>query len=71
MIPVLQPQWAAEPFAAANYREQLHPWTIVRLLPDLQRVVVARFRRRGDAEGHLKVLRRLNPEAIYLIVFGA
>ncbi|NEQ10729.1 MAG: hypothetical protein F6K37_33870 [Moorea sp. SIO4E2] len=36
-----------------TYSERLHPWVIIRLLPQMQRVVVARFRNRSDAEGHL------------------
>jgi hypothetical protein len=35
----------------------------------MQRVVVGRFRRHSDAEGHLQVLRRLMPEAQLVIVF--
>jgi len=32
-------------------------------------VVVGRFRRHSDAEGHLQALRRLMPEAQLVIVF--
>lgn len=51
------------------YYQQLHPWCIMRLLPKMQRQVVARFRRRNDAEAHLQALRRLQPAANYEIVF--
>jgi hypothetical protein len=34
-----------------TYRERLQPWCIVRQLPNLQRIVVARFSRRNDAPG--------------------
>ena len=50
-------------------RASLFPWTIVRLLPNLQRITVGRFRRRSDAEGHLQVLQRLIPLARFAIVF--
>ncbi|MEG4084942.1 hypothetical protein [Microcoleus sp. POL10_C6] len=46
-----------------------HPWCIVRQLPNMQRLVVARFHRRGDAEGYLQILRRLLPQAKQAIVF--
>ncbi|PSB09956.1 hypothetical protein C7B76_24690 [filamentous cyanobacterium CCP2] len=52
-----------------TYHTRLHPWCIIRLLPRMQRVVVARFRRRNPAEEHLRVLKRLNPDATYKIVF--
>ncbi|NEQ88014.1 MAG: hypothetical protein F6K26_51060 [Moorea sp. SIO2I5] len=69
-----------------TYYHRLHPWAVVRLLPqamqrglggfpherlhqDMQRVVVARFRNRSNAEGHLKALKRLMPDAEFVIVF--
>lgn len=52
-----------------SYQEKLSPWTIVRVLPDLQKIPVARFRRRGDAEGHLIILNRMMPQALFAIVF--
>ncbi len=36
-----------------TYLERLSPWCIVKLLPNMQRLVVARCRRRNDAEEHL------------------
>ncbi|NEO92528.1 MAG: hypothetical protein F6K63_19700 [Moorea sp. SIO1G6] len=52
-----------------TYSERLHPWVVIRLLPQMQRVVVARFRNRSDAEGHLWALKRLMPDAEFIIVF--
>jgi hypothetical protein len=52
-----------------NYRDQLHPWCIVRFLPESKTTVVARFRRRIDAEAHLKLLSQLTPSATYRVVF--
>ncbi|GAB4364811.1 MAG: hypothetical protein Kow00121_00810 [Elainellaceae cyanobacterium] len=48
---------------------QLHVWAVVRLLPNLQRVVVNRFRRRGDAENYANLLRRYTPDGNFIIVF--
>lgn len=37
----------------------------------MQRITVARFRRRNDADAHVKVLRQLIPEGTYIILFNA
>lgn len=52
-----------------SYLDRLRPWCIIKPLPDLQRLTVARFRRRNDAEAHLQVLRRLIPHVTYIIIF--
>ena len=52
-----------------TYRERLHPWCIIRHLPNLQRLDVARLRRRKDAEDHLRVLQQITPNVSYSIVF--
>lgn len=79
MIPVHLSSLEADSFACADavqspgrgvleYRDRLHPWCIVRRLPNLQNITVGRFRKRNDAEEHLKTLRRLIP-ADYVIAF--
>ena len=52
-----------------TYLEKLHPWCIIRPLQVGQRRIVARCRRRNDAESHLQVLRRLMPTVPFEIVF--
>jgi hypothetical protein len=52
-----------------TYFDQLHPWCLMRLLPNLQRQVIARFRRRNDAEAHMRVLRQQAPTVHYEVVF--
>ena len=52
-----------------TYKHQLSPWCIIRHKPNLQHLVVARCRRRSDAEAHLQVLRRLIPNVTYQIIF--
>ncbi len=52
-----------------TYLDQLHPWCIIRLLPNMQRRVIARFRRRNDAEAYLRVLHQNAPTLRYAIVF--
>ncbi len=66
MIPIEPPLATVGTFA---YRDQLHPWCIIYLMPKMQRRVVSRFRRRSSAEEHLKVLQRLSPAFSYQIIF--
>jgi hypothetical protein len=66
MIPTSQPKATTQ---RLTYREQLFPWCIIRLLPNLRHCIVARFRRRNDAESHLKLIRRLMPTVPFEIVF--
>ncbi|MBD0344324.1 MAG: hypothetical protein ICV63_05725 [Coleofasciculus sp. Co-bin14] len=47
----------------------LKPWAVIRLLPNLQRIVVGRYRSWSDAQGHLRILQRLIPTAQLTIVF--
>jgi hypothetical protein len=53
------------------YKDQLHPWCIVRCLPQARSITVARFRRRNEAEAHLQILRRILPTATYTLLFDA
>jgi len=55
--------------APTAYNQLLHPWCVVQLLPHMQRRIVARFRRRNDADAHLKAMRRLSPSAQYTVMF--
>ncbi len=52
-----------------TYRERLDFWAVVRLLPTQQWVVVARFHRRSDADGHCEFLRRSMPSIRFQVVF--
>lgn len=52
-----------------SYYDRLTPWCIVRCLSGCQTVTVQRFRKRSEAEAHLKVLGQLSPDALYEIVF--
>ena len=53
------------------YRDCLNRWLVVRLLPNMQRKVVARCRTQSDADGHLQILRRLIPNAKFAIMFDS
>lgn len=52
-----------------SYKEQLHPWCIIRQLPDMRSKLIIRFRRRNDAEAHLQILSSNNPSASYELIF--
>lgn len=53
------------------YRGSLNRWLVVRLLPKMQRITVAAFCKRADAEGYLQAVRRLVPQAQFVIRFLA
>ncbi|WP_416666207.1 hypothetical protein [Egbenema bharatensis] len=52
-----------------TYGDRLRRWVVVRLLPKMQRVDVARFYHCSDAEGYVQVLRQLDPEHQYEVMF--
>ena len=52
------------------YRERLNPWVLVRLLPNMQRMTVGQYRNRSDADGHLAIIRRLMPNAKFVVMFN-
>lgn len=52
-----------------TYLERLSPWCIVKLLPNMQRATVGRFRRRNDAQDHMQLLSRLIPGVTFTIIF--
>lgn len=51
--------------------QEHYPWVIVRLLPNAQRYVVARFYLRSEAENHQRLLNRFMPAAEFEVVFDA
>jgi hypothetical protein len=52
-----------------TYQHKLSPWAVFRLQPSLCHICVARFRRRSDAEHYKALLRRVNNEVNYQVVF--
>ena len=52
-----------------HYRDRLNGWAVVRLLPNFQRVVVARFRNAANAEGYCRSVARLIPDGKFIVVF--
>ncbi len=55
-----------------KYQQRLNPWVITRRLPgSLHSTVIARFRRRVEAEGHLKVLQSTLPGTEFEVMWDA
>lgn len=54
-----------------TYQEYITPWVVVRLLPDMRRVIVGRFRKRSDAEGHLQLLQQQIPDSRFVVMFDS
>jgi hypothetical protein len=52
-----------------TYKTKLFPWCITRPLPNMGQTIVARFRRRCDAEARLRILQQLIPSPPYTIMF--
>ncbi len=52
-----------------TYLERLTPWCIIRPFPNMRTLIVGRFRRRVDAEGHLRTLKQIMPSVPFEIVF--
>ena len=52
-----------------TYLQRLHPWCIIRPRSDMHTLIVGRFRRRVDTEGHLRILKQLMPNVPFEIVF--
>lgn len=52
-----------------TYKNQLHPWCIIRSLSNMRSRLIIRFRQRSDAQAHLQILKANNPTASYKIIF--
>ncbi|MGL5064800.1 MAG: hypothetical protein ACRC62_32880 [Microcoleus sp.] len=53
------------------YKDRLNKWLVVRLLPNMQRITVAQFFKHSDADGYLRIIRQLIPNAQFVVVFNA
>ncbi|NEU77455.1 hypothetical protein PI95_034610 [Hassallia byssoidea VB512170] len=54
-----------------KYKPNANPWAIFRCFEPTRQVCVARFRRRSEADGHIKTLRRMIPDASFQVVFDS
>lgn len=54
---------------AIAYKKRLSSWGVARVAPNTENQIIARFRNQSDAEGHLRLLRQLSPNASFIVVF--
>jgi hypothetical protein len=52
-----------------TYKQSLKPWAVARQLPNLQWLIIARYRSRSDADGHLVLLHQRVPNIQFKVVF--
>lgn len=52
-----------------SYCHRLARWLMIRLLPNMQRVTVAQCIRESDADGYVRIMRRLVPNGEFIVVF--
>ncbi|MGJ3250005.1 MAG: hypothetical protein ACFE0J_02570 [Elainellaceae cyanobacterium] len=52
-----------------NYQEQLNPWVVHQLLPNLTQQTLARFRRRNEADAYLRVMKQMRPHLRFTVAF--
>lgn len=57
------------PHKIMPYSDQLSPWVVYRLLPNCQRILMERFRKRNNAEDYANVLKQMHPTIELVIVF--
>jgi hypothetical protein len=55
----------------SSYRNRLNGWAIARVVANQERVIVARFRSRSDADGYIQHLRQIIPTASFEIFFDS
>ena len=52
-----------------TYKDSLKPWAVMRQGKNLQWIIIARYKSRSDAEGHLLLLRQRVPDLEFKVVF--
>lgn len=53
-----------------TYQQQLSPWIVQQHLPNVEHRTLARFRRRGDADAYLTVMKQMRPSLILSVIFS-
>jgi hypothetical protein len=54
-----------------TYSDRIRRWLVVRLLANMQRVVIARYAKKSDADGYVQALQRLEPSGKFVVIFDA
>jgi hypothetical protein len=50
------------------YKDSLKPWAVARQSPNLEWIIIARYKSRPDADGHLLLLRQRVPNIEFKLV---
>ncbi len=53
-----------------TYQEKLNPWTVQNQHPNLGQQVIARFRRRGEADAYLNAMQQMRPSMRLSVAFA-
>lgn len=53
-----------------TYQEKLNPWTVQNQHPNLGQQVIARFRRRGEADAYLNAMQQMRPGLKLSVAFA-
>jgi len=56
---------------AIAYRNRLNGWAIARTTSSTERVIIARFRTRSDADGYMQHISKLIPDASFELIFDS
>ena len=54
---------------AIAYRKRLNGWAIARIVAEQEKIIIARFRSRSDAEGYIQHIRQLIPDGVFELFF--
>lgn len=54
-----------------TYAEHFGYWIVVRYVPNVDRIVLGRYRKRAEAEGHLALMRMFSPRGSFAIAYDA
>lgn len=53
-----------------TYQEQLNPWMVQNQHPQLGQQIIARFRRRGEADAYLNAMQQMRPSMRLSVAFA-
>ena len=54
-----------------THSEHFGYWIVVRHLPSSDRIVLGRYRKRAEAEGHFALMRMFSPRGSFAIAYDA
>ncbi|MBF2027049.1 MAG: hypothetical protein IGS48_09830 [Oscillatoriales cyanobacterium C42_A2020_001] len=67
--PFIEPEATLPNPSTSSYKDRLNRWAIARIKTDKTLEVVARFRRRSDADGHLRFFQQQSLNDQFIVIF--